>query len=101
MTQVRIEGDLYMKIKAYVETHPGEGNITKLVNKTLKEKINQLYREHLIDTLGEVEVHKVQSQLGELMNIAKKLDRVLVRMEKEQHKLSKEIQSQKKELEKH
>ena len=91
MTQVRIEGDLYMKIKAYVETHPNKKNITNFITEILKEKINQLYREHLIETLGEQEVQKVLSQQVEFFDVVKKFDKALTRIGKEQQKLRKEL----------
>jgi len=91
MTGVRIEGDLYMKTKAYVETHPKEKNITTFVNEILKEKINQLYRDQLIENIGASEVQKVLSQQVEFFDVVKKFDKALARVEKQQQKLKKEI----------
>ena len=46
MTQVRIEEDLYERIKVCLGRNPGEVNITKLVNKFLDDELKIDEREH-------------------------------------------------------
>ena len=86
MTNARINDQVYDKIKFFLKKTKGQ-SISKFINETLENRINEIFRDSIIEIVGTTDIKKVISTLDGLDKHLKNTNTDMQKLRSQQNKL--------------
>jgi len=86
MANARIDDGTYSKIKFYLKKRPKK-SISEFINETLENRINELFRDSLVELIGTTNIKKVITQLDGIDKHLKDTDKAMMKLRSQSNKL--------------